>query len=358
MNTTSPPLVTVVTVCFNLLKNKRGSCFDQCLRSVQQQDYPCIEHLVIDGASTDGTVDMLQEYERQGIIRLISEPDSGIYEAMNKGIRHARGKYVVFLNSDDFWHDAKAVSASAAALERSGAAFSYAPRTIVREDGSFYCTEAAALGVFPCQMPFCHQTMFTRRDILLRMNGFDAAQYRSAADYELILRILLGGHQGVYVPLNFTSFRLGGFSAGDALSRQECHMARCRLLGESAAKLLQAGSLDDDLWNLLSEKVAAPVAVDLLRCFKDDGPGCYRLRYGLVRKETEESLPVAGGAASRCCAEWRLLGFLPILRCKIRPSRTDFLLLNWLPLLRVRRKRNRRQLFLFCFIPLLSCKVL
>lgn len=358
MNTASSPLVTVVTVCFNLLKNKRGSYFNQCQRSVQQQDYPSIEHLVIDGASLDGTVDMLQEYERQGSIRLISEPDSGIYDAMNKGIRHARGKYVVFLNSDDFWHDTKAVSASVDALERSGAAFSYAPRTIVREDGSFYCTESAALGVFPCQMPFCHQTMFTHRDILLQMKGFDSAQYRSAADYELILRILLGGHRGVYVPLNFTSFRLGGFSAEDALSRQECHMARCRLLGESAADLLQACCLDDDLWNLLSEKVAASVAIDLLRCFKDDGPGCYHLRYGLVRKTVEENLPVAGGAASRCCADWRLLGFLPILRCKIRPSRTDFLLLSWLPLLRVRRKRNRRQLYLFFFIPLLSCKVL
>ena len=138
-HTNEAPLVTVITVCYNLLKNGRAGHFRQCLKSVSTQDYPAIEHLVIDGASQDGTVEQLEQYARQGWIRYISEPDTGIYDAMNKGIRLARGKYIAFLNSDDFWHRQDAVSASVAALEQKEAAFSYAPRTLVHTDGSFHC---------------------------------------------------------------------------------------------------------------------------------------------------------------------------------------------------------------------------
>lgn len=356
MNTGTFPVVTVVTVCFNLLKNERRSCFAQCLSSVQRQDYPNIEHLVIDGASQDGTVGMLREYEQKGYLRLISEPDSGIYDAMNKGIRQARGKYVVFLNSDDFWHDEKAVSASVEALERTDAAFSYAPRTIVREDGSFLCTESAALGVFPCLMPFCHQTMFTRRDVLQQMQGFDSLRYRSAADYELVLRILLNGFRGVYVPLNFTSFRLGGFSAEDTLSQCECRAARSRLLGEDSAAMLESGCVDDDLWNRLSEMVHSSVALDMVRCFTPDGPGRYRVAYNLARQYAGNNQPVAGCIINKHCVDWRLFRVIPLLRIKMRPTRTDVLLLCFLPLLRIRNRGRRRAYYLFWLIPFLYSK--
>ena len=152
------PLVTVITVCFNLVSNGRAGQFEQCLRSVHAQDYPQVEHLVIDGGSQDGTLELLQKYAALGWIRYVSEPDSGIYDAMNKGIRLAGGKYVAFLNSDDYWHHRRAVSASVAALEQGNAAFSYAPRTIVQENGihtyaPLHCAVYAdnrAIGFFPC----------------------------------------------------------------------------------------------------------------------------------------------------------------------------------------------------------------
>lgn len=351
------PLVTVVTVCFNLYENKRVLHFQQCLKSVRSQDYPAVEHLVIDGASQDGTVELLETYARRGMIRLISEPDSGIYDAMNKGIHQAGGKYIAFLNSDDYWHRRDAVSASVAALEQSHAAFSYAPRNIVNEDGSFYCKESAGLGTFPSLMPFCHQTMFTRREVLLSYGGFDAEHYRSAADYDLVLRLLLNGEQGVYVPLNFTTFRLGGFSIqGDKLSLAECCRIRRNLLGKHAAELLKQGELDDDLLQQLMARVHPAVALDLLRCYKEVSPGLYRLSHGLVRQYSAQEKGCDSAPFTKRIIRWRLFRFLPVLKCKLRPTRTDFLLFDFLPLLRIRYKGNRQNYYLFLLLPLLSRK--
>ena len=93
------PLVSIITVTRNLIDAGRKDFFRQCVESVRMQDYPNIEHLIIDGASTDGTVDLLKEMN----VNYISEPDAGIYTAINKGISLSEGKYVAFLNSDDFY---------------------------------------------------------------------------------------------------------------------------------------------------------------------------------------------------------------------------------------------------------------
>ena len=92
------PKVTIVTVVYNLIENGREQYFRQCLESVHKQLYQNIEHIVIDGASNDGTIDLLEEYNKKGWIKYYSEPDTGIYDAMNKGIEKATGKYIVFLN--------------------------------------------------------------------------------------------------------------------------------------------------------------------------------------------------------------------------------------------------------------------
>ena len=96
MNT---PLVTVVTVCLNVIQTGRKEMFLQCVESVRRQTYPRIEHLIIDGASTDGTIPLLQSLN----LSFFSEKDTGIYDAMNKGIARGKGEYVLFLNTDDFF---------------------------------------------------------------------------------------------------------------------------------------------------------------------------------------------------------------------------------------------------------------
>lgn len=219
------PLVTIVTITFNLIKACREDSFRRCLESVHNQTYKNIEHIVVDGASKDKTVDLLDEYATREWIKYISETDSGIYDAMNKGIKMAKGKYIAFLNSDDYFHGKNGIENSVIALEESGAAFSYAPVRIIDEQGIINKNHPHAFpkisDIFH-QMPFCHQTMFTRRDVLINEGLFDAQNFKSAGDYDLIIRLCLKRYKSVYVADMFTTYTWGGFSiTNSALSIKE-----------------------------------------------------------------------------------------------------------------------------------------
>lgn len=205
------PLVTVVTVVRNAVQGGRAETLAQCLESVHTQMYPNIEHLVLDGASTDGTLNILRKYQELGWITVRSEPDNGMYEAMNKGIRMAGGKYVVFLNTDDYFHDRYAISDSVSALENSGADFSYASNRLLMENGICRTIRKPEIGSFVAQMPFCHQTMFTKRDALIQVGLFNE-MYKSSADYDLVLRMILGGYKYVEVETDIVTYRSGGVS--------------------------------------------------------------------------------------------------------------------------------------------------
>lgn len=208
------PDVSVITVTRNLIKNNREKVFIQCMRSVRRQ-YGCrVEHLVIDGASDDGTLELIKKYAGKGWIKYISEPDGGIYDAMNKGANLATGKYLAFLNSDDYYHHRKGLSRSVAELEKHSAHYSYAPVRMLKENGrldkSHPHRRPRPQDVF-VEMPYGHQSMLIRKDIFLKEGSYNLA-YRSAADYDLIIRLVLNRYKGIEIPLNFVSFRMGGFS--------------------------------------------------------------------------------------------------------------------------------------------------
>lgn len=234
--------VTVVTVVFNAVKGGRGKMFCQCLDSVQSQRGVAVEHLIVDGASEDGTVDMVRGYDNRNVgIRLLSFHDSGIYDAMNRGIALARGKYVVFLNSDDFYHDASGLADAFARLERTGRDFSFAPARVLRaEDGKpmDHPNSHPRAGRIFVNMEFSHQSVVARREALLAVGGFDL-RYRSAADYDLILRLILTGHRACCVPRSFVTFRMGGFSCVNmAKSQRETGTIFSRLYNKYAGASL------------------------------------------------------------------------------------------------------------------------
>ena len=109
--------VSIITSCYN-----RRSTIGQTIESVLAQDYPDIEHIIIDGASTDGSVDVIDRYrDRKMVDKVVSEPDSGMYEAINKGIRLATGDVVGLLHSDDFFFDSHVVADIAALFRATGA---------------------------------------------------------------------------------------------------------------------------------------------------------------------------------------------------------------------------------------------
>ncbi len=204
------PLITVITATYNLRKNQRIKYVKQCIESVQRQTYSNIEHIVIDGASTDGTLDLLREYERIGWIKLYSAPDNGIYDAMNKGISMANGKYVNILNSDDFFHDEKGVEINVEYLERNNLDYTFGDARVLKSWGreSLWKGDISKL---PIGSHYCHQTMFVKTTLLRSMNGFDIS-YRVSADSDLMIRLYVQKYKYMRVPYCFVTYRKGGYS--------------------------------------------------------------------------------------------------------------------------------------------------
>lgn len=205
------PTVTIVTITYNLLNAARADTFVQCVESVRNQSYKNIEHLVIDGASDDGTLDLLKKYADLGWIRLISEPDTGIYDAMNKGIKQATGHYIAFLNSDDYYHEACGIEASVIALENAEADFSYAPVVNYDETTGVKQTCSPDISKVFFSITPNHQTMLFKRSVLI-VEGMFNTDFRCIADYDMTIRLCLKKYRCVFVETAFTTYRLGGFS--------------------------------------------------------------------------------------------------------------------------------------------------
>ena len=228
------PDVTVVTVCFNPLKAGREELLRKNLHSVQQQTGVLVEHLIIDGASTDGTLELISKYQNTNYdIRLLSLPDNGIYDAMNRGIALAKGKYVTFLNSDDYYHRNDGLALSVKALEQSGCTFSFAP---IKPEGPAFLhrlhrhpeRHLHRILIFPT-IP--HQSMLYSRTALIKTDGYDAS-YRMGGDHELTLRLIAEGNRGCFVNTPFVTFASGGYSTQDAALKLQEKVRRVRRFHE------------------------------------------------------------------------------------------------------------------------------
>lgn len=223
-------MVTVVTVCFNPLKSGRQELFAKNLDSVQQQSGVTIEHLIIDGASSDGTLEFLKAYENNNYdIRILSKVDSGIYEAMNRGIALSRGKYVTFLNSDDFYHRYDGLALSVKALEESGCCFSFAPilpagPRLLHQLHRHPQRHLHRIFLFPT-IP--HQSMLYRHTTLIEIDGYDPT-YLMGGDHDLTLRLIAAGHKACFVDEPFVTFAAGGFSTQNATLKLHEKMRRVR----------------------------------------------------------------------------------------------------------------------------------
>lgn len=224
------PDVTVVTVCFNPLKDGRRELFARNLDSVQNQTGVTVEHVIIDGASTDGTLEFLSKYENKCYdIRILSKPDSGIYDAMNRGIALAKGKYVIFLNSDDYYHRNDGLTLSYKALEESDCSFTFAPivptgSPLLHRLHRHPERHLHRLFIFPT-IP--HQSMLYRRSALIEVNGYDPS-YRMGGDHDLTLRLIASGHKACFVSKAFVTFSTGGFSTQDPVLKFQEKVRRVR----------------------------------------------------------------------------------------------------------------------------------
>lgn len=206
------PMVSIVTVSFNSART-----IGEAIESVLSQDYPSIEYLVIDGGSTDGTVEIVRGFgDRIGTF--VSEPDRGIYDAMNKGIRLARGSVVGMLNSDDAYTDKRSVSDLVEAMLRESTESVFGDAIYVdKEDTDRIVRHYRSARWHPRRFRFgwmpAHPTFFVRRKWYERC-GLFSLDYRIAADFEMLVRLLyVAGVTYSYVGRPVVRMRSGGASA-------------------------------------------------------------------------------------------------------------------------------------------------
>jgi len=203
--------ISVVTAVFNAV-----STIEQALDSVEGQVGANIEHIVVDGASTDGTLAVLLA-RRDSIGVLVSEPDRGIYDALNKGIALSTGDIVGFLHSDDLYAHEHVVARIAAAFDDPDVDAVYGDLDYVARLDPYRVLRRWRSGAFQRQslstgwMP-PHPTLYLRRKLYERLGTFDTG-YRIASDYEFMLRLLSDRHVKVaYLPEVLVRMRMGGAS--------------------------------------------------------------------------------------------------------------------------------------------------
>jgi len=205
--------ISIITVCYNSVLT-----IGKTLDSVAAQMHPDTEHIVVDGASTDGTLDVVKQRGKH-VTRLISEPDHGIYDAMNKGLRLATGDVIGFLNADDVYADTDVLARVSATMEADrldalfGDAEFFRPdrpdRPLRRYRSEHFRPERIAWGWMPA-----HPALFLRRQVYERF-GLFRTDYRIAGDFELVARIFQGGTLKYrHVPEVLVRMRTGGVSTG------------------------------------------------------------------------------------------------------------------------------------------------
>ena len=201
--------VSVITTCFNAV-----TTIESTIRSVCDQTYEHIEHIIVDGGSTDGTLEAVDRY-RDRITKFISEPDKGIYDAMNKGLCLASGEVVGFLNADDVYASSTVISEIVAVLQAGRADAVYGDLAYASRHDASRLVRYWRAGEYRPRAFFCgwvppHPTFFCRTLLYRELGGFDPV-YRVVGDFELMLRFIEKHKIRIqYVPKPFVMARIGG----------------------------------------------------------------------------------------------------------------------------------------------------
>ena len=202
--------ISIITACLNNV-----TTIGATLASIDRQSWRDIEHIVVDGGSTDGTLEIVREWDKHPI-RLIEGPDDGIYDAMNKGIAIASGDAIGFLNADDRYADGEVLASIIAALSDEAVDFTHSDlvlvnpfdRRVVRYwQGERYDPRRLTLGWLPA-----HPTLYVRRALFRSVGAFSVA-YRAAGDIDWMIRLLQRpGLRSVYIPRVLVEMNAGGIS--------------------------------------------------------------------------------------------------------------------------------------------------
>lgn len=209
--------ISVITAVLN-----RKNTIGHCINSVQSQDYCNVEHIIQDGCSTDGSLDVIAKFAN-GSTCIVSEPDDGIYDAINRGIMRSTGDVIGLMHSDDFFPHERVLSLVAAALSDPRVDGVYGDVLHVASDNvnriirywrsGEYTHSKLRFGWMPP-----HPTVYLRREVFDKWGLYDA-KFRVAGDYDALLRFLSrGGIKLAYIPEIMVKMRVGGESNGSIIN--------------------------------------------------------------------------------------------------------------------------------------------
>lgn len=220
---TQAPLVSIITVVYNGEKHLK-----QSIESVINQSYENIEYIIIDGGSTDGTLDIIKRYEKH-INYWVSEPDNGLYEAMNKGIKVASGELIGTVNSDDWYESHTVKTVVNAYLSNKVKRIFHGDRYDIYPNGSkkIFKFNPSVLKFKYYAMTYSHPTMFVHREIYENSNY--NISLTSISDFQFVLEMYLKDKTMFhYISRPLSNFRLGGTSGQLSLKEllKQNYMAR------------------------------------------------------------------------------------------------------------------------------------
>jgi len=189
--------ISVITVCYNA-----ASTLEKTILSVLNQTYPNIEYIIIDGGSTDGSVDIIRKYADQ-LAYWVSEPDKGIYDAMNKGIDCCNGEWINFMNAGDTFYADNTISLLGKYLGDCTAGIIYGDTNCIFDWGEKIC-RALPLEMMKDRIVFSHQASFVKRTIMQKYK-FDV-NYKIVSDYKFFYERFLEGEKFFYIPICITNY--------------------------------------------------------------------------------------------------------------------------------------------------------
>lgn len=298
--------LTVVTVCWNVLPELKETV-DSVLKQ-KRKGKISIEHIIVDGASHDGTTEWLKQAEKDGRIEAyVSEPDNGIYDAMNKGIAMARGKVISFMNAGDGYSD-EDISVCITPILSGKVSSVLANADMLSENGTFEFVKRPEPSLAYYSIMGCHQSYFFDTQICRELGGYDVASFRILGDLDLANKFLKMHGMPQFVDISACFFKMGGASNNCWSSARseyiEIHrrswpelLQRCRRNRKYAAMLMSLlvghcrvlGKMTEDEVNknalaheALSEmlqnlppSILIPVKRGLLRIAQSVAFGCY-----------------------------------------------------------------------------------
>jgi len=251
--------ITVITVCYN-----SATTITDTLSSMSNQSYDSIEHIVVDGGSIDKTIDLVKRHGKH-VSKIVTGPDGGIYDAMNKGLRLAAGDYVAYLNSDDFYSGNTVIQQVAKAIHETNADAIYGDLSYVKRNDPktrvrYWKSQMFQAGSFVRGFAPPHPTFFMKRKLLDELGGFDLS-YSLAADFDLMFRALeIKKYASTYVPLELTRMRTGGATNISLKNIIRQNQEILRSLRSHGANVSTAGFILRKLLSRIRQRYLKPTA--------------------------------------------------------------------------------------------------